>query len=96
MLIFSKSGDIDISKPVFGCAKRKDEEVYKISGRAHESIVKKGVNLSEAIRETLKLSNLEALGGGHPPAAGTKIPIEKIEVFLENCNKVIKKQLGIK
>ncbi len=96
MLIFSKSGDIDISKPVFGCAKRKDEEVYKISGRAHASIVKKGVNLSEAIRETLKLSNLEALGGGHPPAAGTKIPIEKIEVFLENCNKVIKKQLGIK
>ena len=96
MLIFSKSGDIDISKPVFGCAKRKDEEVYKISGRAHESIVKKGVNLSEAIREALRLSNLEVLGGGHPPAAGTKVPIDKIEVFLENCNKVIKKQLGIK
>ena len=96
MLIFSKSGDIDISKPVFGCAKRKDEEVYKISGRAHESIVKKGVNLSETIREALRLSNLEVLGGGHPPAAGTKVPIDKIEVFLENCNKVIKKQLGIK
>jgi RecJ-like exonuclease len=96
MLIFSKSGDIDISKPVFGCAKRKDEEVYKISGRAHESIVKKGVNLSEAIRGALKLSNLDVLGGGHPPAAGTKVPIDKIEVFLENCNKVIKKQLGIK
>jgi len=96
MLIFSKSGDIDISKPVFGCAKRKDEEVYKISGRAHESIVKKGVNLSEAIREALELSDLEALGGGHPPAAGTKVPINRIEIFLENCNKVIKKQLGIK
>ncbi|MHA1459978.1 MAG: DHHA1 domain-containing protein [Promethearchaeota archaeon] len=96
MLIFSKSGNIDISKPVFGCAKRKDEEVYKISGRAHESIVKKGVNLSEAIRETLRISNLEVLGGGHPPAAGTKVPIDKIEVFLENCNNVIKKQLGIK
>jgi len=96
MLIFSKSGDIDISKPVFGCAKRKDEEVYKISGRAHESIVKKGVNLSEAIREALRLSSLEVLGGGHPPAAGTKVPIDKIEIFLENCNNVIKKQLGIK
>ncbi len=96
MLIFSKSGDIDLSKPVFGCAKRKDEEVYKISGRAHESIVKKGVNLSEAIREALELSNLKALGGGHPPAAGTKVPIDKIDIFLENCNIVIKKQLGIK
>ncbi|MFX0075486.1 MAG: DHHA1 domain-containing protein [Candidatus Hermodarchaeota archaeon] len=93
MLIFSKSGDIDLSKPVFGCAKRKDEDVYKISGRAHQSIVKKGVNLSEAIREALELSNLKALGGGHPPAAGTKVPIEEIDLFLENCNKVIKKQI---
>jgi RecJ-like exonuclease len=93
MLIFSRSGDIDLSKPVFGCAKRKDEDVYKISGRAHQSIVKKGVNLSEAIREALELSNLKALGGGHPPAAGTKVPIDKIDLFLENCNVVIKKQL---
>ncbi len=93
MLIFSKSGIIDINKPIFGCAKRKDEEVFKISGRAHESIVKKGVNLSEAIREALELSNLEALGGGHPPAAGTKVPINKIEVFLENCDNIIEKQM---
>ena len=93
MLIFSKSDIIDKSKPIFGCAKRKEEDVYKISGRAHESIVKKGVNLSETIREALNLSNLEALGGGHPPAAGTKVPVDKIDVFLENCNKIIKKQL---
>lgn len=93
MLIFSKSDIIDKSKPIFGCAKRKEEGVYKISGRAHESIVKKGVNLSEAIREALNLSDLDALGGGHPPAAGTKVPVDKIDTFLENCNKVIKKQL---
>jgi len=93
MLIFSKSGIIDINKPIFGCAKRKDEEVFKISGRAHKDIVEKGVNLSEAIREALELSNLEALGGGHPPAAGTKVPINKIDVFLDNCDKVIEKQL---
>jgi RecJ-like exonuclease len=93
MLMFSKSDIIDKSKPIFGCAKRKEEEVYKISGRAHESIVKKGVNLSEAIRKALKLSNLDALGGGHPPAAGTKVPIDKIDAFLENCNEIIKKQL---
>ena len=93
MLMFSKSDIIDKSKPIFGCAKRKEEEVYKISGRAHESIVKKGVNLSEAIREALDLSNLDELGGGHPPAAGTKVPVDKIDDFLENCNKIIKKQL---
>jgi single-stranded DNA-specific DHH superfamily exonuclease len=93
MLVFSKSGIIDINKPIFGCAKRKDEEVFKISGRAHKNIVEKGVNLSEAIREALELSNLEALGGGHPPAAGTKVPINKIDVFLDNCDIVIEKQL---
>ncbi|MFX0049497.1 MAG: DHH family phosphoesterase, partial [Candidatus Hermodarchaeota archaeon] len=61
-----------------------------------QSIVKKGVNLSEAIREALELTNLKALGGGHPPAAGTKVPIDKIDLFLENCNIIIKKQLAIK
>jgi RecJ-like exonuclease len=93
MLMFSKSDIIDKSKPIFGCVKRKEEDVYKISSRAHENIVKKGVNLSEAIREALKLSDLDALGGGHPPAAGTKVPVDKIDTFLENCNKIIKKQL---
>ena len=93
MLVFSKSDVIDLTKPIFGIAIREDEDVYKISGRAHEQIVKKGINLSEAIRETLKLSDLNALGGGHPPAAGTKVPVEKIDIFLDNCNKVIKKQL---
>lgn len=94
MLIFDKSGIINRNKPVFGYAKREDEDVYKISARAHEQVVNQGVNLSEAIREALRLTNLDALGGGHPPAAGTKVPIDKIEEFLDNCNLVIKKQLS--
>ena len=94
MLIFDSTDRIDKTKPIFGLAKRIDEEVYKISGRAHESIVNKGVNLSEAIREACKLAELDVLGGGHPPAAGTKVPVDKIELFLEKCNKVIKKQLS--
>jgi RecJ-like exonuclease len=79
--------------PIFGIAKREEEKVYKISGRAHESIVNMGVNLSDAIRKALELSNLDALGGGHPPAAGTKIPIEKIDEFLNHCDTVIKSQI---
>ena len=93
MLIFDNINELDKRMPIFGIAKREDEEVYKISGRAHESIVNRGVNLSEAIRKALELSNLDALGGGHPPAAGTKIPIDKINDFLTNCDKVIKNQL---
>lgn len=93
MLIFENLEGVDKTKPIFGLAKREDENVYKVSGRAHEKIVNKGVNLSQAIRDACHLSSLDVLGGGHPPAAGTKIPIDKVDVFLENCNVVIKKQL---
>jgi len=93
MLIFDKNKEIDKSKPIFGLAKRKDEEVYKVSGRAHEKIVEKGINLSKAIREACELSGLDVLGGGHPPAAGTKIPIEKVDLFLESCNSIIQQQM---
>ncbi|MFX0137228.1 MAG: DHH family phosphoesterase [Candidatus Hodarchaeota archaeon] len=93
MLILENLEGIDKSKPIFGLAKREDEKVYKVSGRAHEKIVNKGVNLSQAIRDACDLSKLDVLGGGHPPAAGTKIPIDKVEIFLENCNQVIQKQL---
>ncbi len=93
MLILDESSIIDINKPIFGYAKREEEAVYKVSGRAHQIIVDKGINLSEVIRKALEMSSLEVLGGGHPPAAGTKVPIDKINIFLENCNQIVKNQL---
>jgi single-stranded-DNA-specific exonuclease len=93
MLIFERSNRIDKSKAIFGLAKREKENVYKVSARAHEDIVNRGINLSNVIREACKLTNLDVLGGGHPPAAGTKIPIKKAELFLDNCNTIIKKYL---
>ena len=93
MLVFENFEGFDKSKPIFGLAKRENENVYKVSGRAHKKIVSKGVNLSQAIREACELSKLDVLGGGHPPAAGTKIPIDKSDMFLENCNIVIRNQL---
>ncbi|MHA2007048.1 MAG: DHH family phosphoesterase [Promethearchaeota archaeon] len=93
MLIFEDFKGVDKKKPIFGLARRNDEEVFKVSGRAHEELVIQGVNLSEAIREACALSDLDVLGGGHPPAAGTKIPVEKVELFLENCDIAISNQL---
>ncbi|MHA2035367.1 MAG: DHH family phosphoesterase [Promethearchaeota archaeon] len=93
ILIFEHAKGVSILKPIFGLAKRNDENVYKVSGRAHEQIVKQGINLSEVIRKASKLSNIDSLGGGHPPAAGTKIPIDKADEFLENCNIVARNQL---
>ena len=92
MLVFDKGEIINKNKPIVGCAKREKEGVFKISARADKTIVEKGVNLSEAIRKALEKSNLDVLGGGHPPAAGTKVPIEKIELFLKNFDEEIKKQ----
>ncbi|TFG01024.1 MAG: DHH family phosphoesterase [Promethearchaeota archaeon] len=94
ILIFDENEILKLNKPLFGYAKRKNEDAFKISARAHKSLVKRGVNLSEAIRKALKVSKLEALGGGHPPAAGTKVPTEKINLFLENINKVIGDQIN--
>ncbi|MFX1364255.1 MAG: DHHA1 domain-containing protein [Promethearchaeota archaeon] len=93
MLVFEDLEDFDKAKPIFGLAIREDENVYKVSGRAHKRLVSKGINLSQAIRKACDLSNLEVLGGGHPPAAGTKIPIDKADEFLENCNIIIRNQL---
>ncbi|MFX1277043.1 MAG: DHHA1 domain-containing protein [Promethearchaeota archaeon] len=94
ILIFDKFDELDLNKPVFGIARREDEEVFKISGRAHESIVNKGINLSDAIRKTLEILELDMMGGGHPPAAGTKVPFDKIESFLEIIDSVIKNQIS--
>ncbi|MFX1435239.1 MAG: DHHA1 domain-containing protein [Promethearchaeota archaeon] len=94
MLIFEKSDLLDTSKPIFGFAKREEGNMYKVSARADKKLVNEGLNLSEVIREALELTNLETLGGGHPPAAGTKIPIDRVNDFLENCNKTVEKQLS--
>jgi RecJ-like exonuclease len=96
ILIFEHGKGVDISKPIFGLAKRTDEDVYKVSGRAHESIVSQGINLSEVIREASQRSNIESLGGGHPPAAGTKIPVDLVDEFLENCNIAVHNQISNK
>jgi len=93
MLIFEESEMVDSTKPIFGFAKRVDEDVYKVSARANEILLKKGLNLSEIVRDTLKLTNIDTLGGGHPLAAGAKIPSYKADEFLENCNISVKKQL---
>lgn len=92
MLLFNKSDIIDTNKPIFGCAKREKEGVFKISSRADQKIVEKGINLSEVIRNALKKLDLDVLGGGHPPAAGAKVPIDKIDFFLETCDEEIKRQ----
>jgi len=87
---------IDKTKPIFGYADKKGENFYKVSGRTTLDLVNSGVNLAEVIKIALKLTSLDSLGGGHPPAAGAKIKKDVILEFLFKCNKIVKKQLSWK
>ncbi len=85
---------IDRAKPIFGYANKVGENFYKVSARTTIDLVNDGVNLAEAIKKALDFMKIDTLGGGHPPAAGTKIKKDSIEEFLIICNKIIKKQLS--
>ena len=84
---------IDRTKPILGYANKIGEDFYKVSARATIDLVNDGVNLSQVIKEATRLMKVDTLGGGHPPAAGTKIKKEKMDEFLLICDKIIKKQL---
>ncbi len=84
---------IDKKKPILGYANKIGEDFYKVSARATIDLVNDGVNLSQVIKEATRLMKVDTLGGGHPPAAGTKIKKEKMDEFLLICDKIIKKQL---
>ncbi|MHA1452134.1 MAG: DHH family phosphoesterase [Promethearchaeota archaeon] len=92
---FDKSTEVDTSKPIIGYAHSGVKE-YKISGRCSEDVIKKGVDLSQAIRSTCTILGLKAKGGGHPPAAGAFIPKNLMRQFLSQLDQQIRLQLGEK
>lgn len=93
MVIFSEN--IGKNKPIIGYA-NSQEGYYKVSARCKKTMIDKGVNLSEAIRNVMRelMPNRKELGGGHSAAAGAKIPVNKMNLFLELLNKKINLQLG--
>lgn len=90
-LNFSQNRGKDI--PIIGYA-NSQEGYYKISARCRSKTVEKGVNLSEAIRSVCNDLEIKELGGGHSTAAGAKIPVNKMNSFLEMLDKKIDTQLG--
>ncbi|MHA1339376.1 MAG: DHH family phosphoesterase [Promethearchaeota archaeon] len=92
-LIYSSS--LDSFKAVVGYADS-DNDFYKISARCSSSLIKKGVNLSEAIRNVSTKLGLEAKGGGHAPASGALIPKNLMQSFIELLDKEIGNQKKLK
>lgn len=89
MLLNSQEVSNDL--PLIGFANKGENEV-KVSARATEEMVEKGLNLSLAMKKAA--SALNGIGGGHNIAAGATIPKGKEEEFLEILEKEIKTQLS--
>jgi len=79
------SGD----KPIVAFAE--SEEGVKVSARGTLELVRKGLNLGEAMKTSAQL--VGGSGGGHDIAAGALIPKGKEEEFLEHLNRIIGEQL---
>ncbi|MHA1820580.1 MAG: DHH family phosphoesterase [Promethearchaeota archaeon] len=88
-LVFS--GDYDTDKVILGVAES-DPGYYKISARAHKNAIRKGVNLSSAIRSACEQLGINEKGGGHPAASGAKIPQDKLEDFLDTLEDILVQQ----
>jgi RecJ-like exonuclease len=79
-------------RPVVALANSEDN-LIKISMRATDQLVKKGIDLGKAIREATQGIEGEAEGGGHDIAAGAFIAKGREELFLLQLDDAIKNQL---
>jgi len=63
----------------------------KVSARADDSFVDRGLSLMDIVSETAK--EVGGYGGGHRGAAGATIPSDKVEKFIDAVDKKINKLL---
>ncbi|MFW9808601.1 MAG: DHH family phosphoesterase, partial [Candidatus Thorarchaeota archaeon] len=92
---------IPIDRPVIGISTNTSEEspLVKLSGRAHKSLIERGVNLKEVFVEVAEQLNISydmlvAEAGGHPMAAGAFIQKAQLDEFLDLISSKLAKSLG--
>jgi RecJ-like exonuclease len=81
----------DPSKPTIGI--NRSEDIAKISGRATDDLLEKGVDLSAALKKAC--ASVGGTGGGHRIASGGSCSAERTEEFLSNLDRIIGEQLSI-
>jgi len=86
------SEDVDSSLPLIGFAHTEKGDV-KVSARGTQELIDRGLDLSKALRNTVKEFN--GVGGGHKIAAGATIPMGKEEEFLDLLEEEIGDQLPV-
>lgn len=78
-------------KPLFAFANIEAEKAAKFSGRTTEAALRKGVNLGDVMR--LASESNGGKGGGHNIAAGSQVPMDKIESFIKAADELVGRQL---
>ena len=78
-------------KPILAFANVEGEGVAKFSARTTDAVVGKGVNLGEVVR--VASEKFGGKGGGHNIAAGSQVPLDKINDFITLANELVGKQL---
>jgi RecJ-like exonuclease len=76
-----------------GFANRSEHEI-KVSTRAAKHLVRRGLNLSEAVADAAERAGGE--GGGHDGAAGATIPKGSEPDFLDALDRAVERQLKIR
>jgi RecJ-like exonuclease len=87
ILVHSKE-DLKL-KPLIAFADS-DDHSLKVSARADSELVKRGLNLGKILREVCQKMDIINPAGGHPPAAGAKIPSMNLKTFIEEVDKAAK------
>jgi single-stranded-DNA-specific exonuclease len=82
--------DVDKELPLIGFAHTENGDV-KVSARAVQSLVDRGLDLATALTRAAK--ELNGIGGGHNIAAGATIPKGKEEEFLQLVEREIQLQI---
>ncbi len=81
-------------KPIIAFARQKDG-LIKVSARATDDLIRKGLNLGKILRETCMELGSDAEGGGHKIAAGCRINLWQQNSFKEKLNKKIADSIKI-
>jgi len=80
-----------IEKPIIIYSVVSGENMVKVSARALEPLINKGLNLGEILR--IAAEKHSGRGGGHNIAAGAQVPIKNVESFIKLVDKLVKEQL---
>ncbi|RLG92796.1 MAG: DHH family phosphoesterase [Candidatus Hecatellales archaeon] len=85
--ILSSSGGLNPNKPIIALTKTEDGGRIKVSARANQTLVDKGLNLGVIMQNAAQ--KVGGQGGGHNIAAGATIPANEEENFVKFVSQMI-------